>query len=63
AASRTALNADFTAMRDQLKTIIANAEFNGTNLIDGSTTGISALANADGSNNITVADEDLSLAG
>jgi len=63
AASRTALNADFTAMRDQLKTIIANAELNGTNLIDGSTTGISALANADGSNNITVADEDLSLAG
>ncbi|WP_420433326.1 flagellin [Hyphobacterium sp.] len=63
AASRTALNADFTAMRDQLKTIIANAEFNGTNLIDGSTTGISALANADGSNNISVADEDLSLAG
>ncbi|MEE2526213.1 flagellin [Hyphobacterium sp. HN65] len=62
-ASRTALNADFTAMRDQLKTIIANAEFNGTNLIDGSTTGISALANADGSNNITVADEDLSLSG
>ena len=63
AASRTALNADFTAMRDQLQTIIANAEFNGTNLIDGSTTGISALANADGSNNITVADEDLSLDG
>ena len=62
-ASRTALNADFTAMRDQLKTIIANAEFNGTNLIDGSTTGISALANADGTNNITVADEDLSLSG
>ena len=62
-ASRTALNADFGALRDQLKTIIANAEFNGTNLIDGSTTGISALANADGSNNITVADEDLSLSG
>jgi flagellin len=62
-ASRTALNADFTAMRDQLKTIIANADFNGTNLINGSTTGISALANADGSNNITVADEDLSLSG
>jgi flagellin len=62
-ASRTALNADFGALRDQLKTIIANADFNGTNLIDGSTTGISALANADGSNNITVADEDLSLSG
>ncbi|MCF8878471.1 flagellin [Hyphobacterium sp. SN044] len=62
-ASRTALNADFSALRDQIKTIISNAEFNGTNLIDGSTTGISALANADGSNTISVADEDLSLSG
>jgi flagellin len=62
-ASRTALNADFGALRDQIKTIISNAEFNGTNLIDGSTAGISALANADGSNTISVADEDLSLSG
>ena len=62
-ASRTALNADFSALRDQIKTIISNAEFNGTNLIDGSTTGISALANADGSNTISVADEDLALSG
>ncbi|MBI1233644.1 MAG: flagellin [Alphaproteobacteria bacterium] len=62
-ASRTALNADFGALRDQIKTIISNAEFNGTNLIDGSTAGISALANADGSNTITVADEDLALSG
>jgi len=63
AASRTALNADFSAMRDQLSTIVANAEFNGTNLINGSTTGIAALANASGSNSISIADEDLSLAG
>ncbi len=61
-ASRTALNEDFTALRDQIGTIVENAEFNGINLIDGSVTGgISALANADGSNTISVVDEDMSL--
>jgi flagellin len=62
-ASRTALNEDFKALRDQIDTIITNADFNGTNLINGSTAGISALANADGSSTITIADEDLSLSG
>jgi flagellin len=63
-ASRSALNEDFMALRDQISTIVANAEFNGTNLIDGSNTaGISALANADGSNSVDVDDEDLSLGG
>ena len=62
-ASRTALDADFQALRDQITTIVSNAEFNGTNLIDGSVTSISALANADGSNTITISDQDFSLAG
>jgi len=63
-ASRTALNEDFKALRDQVTTIVSNAEFNGTNLIDGSSTpGVSALANADGSNTITIDDEDMSLGG
>ena len=63
-ASRTALNEDFKALRDQITTIVSNAEFNGTNLINGSVTpGISALANADGSNSITIDDEDISLGG
>src|SRR5215467_6216836 len=35
-ASRNALNADFTALRDQITTIVQNASFNGTNLVDGS---------------------------
>ena len=61
AASRTALNEDFKALRDQISTIVSNAEFNGTNLINNSTTGISALANADGSSTISVADENLAL--
>ena len=63
-ASRTALNEDFKALRDQVATIVANADFNGTNLINGTNTaGISALANADGSNTVSIDDEDFSLGG
>src|SRR5258708_14654691 len=36
-ASRQALNANFTALRDQITTIVKNAVFNGFNLVDGST--------------------------
>ena len=60
--SRVALNEDFKALRDQIATVVENAEFNGLNLIDGSSTdGFIALANANGSNTITVGTEDLSL--
>lgn len=63
-ASRSALNEDYKALRDQLSTIVSNAEFNGTNLIDGSSTnGFIALANQDGSNTITVSTENMSLSG
>lgn len=62
-ASRTALNEDFKALRDQINTIVNNAEFNGLNLIDGSTASFVALANQDGSNTITVTSEDMSLSG
>ena len=63
-ASRNALNEDFKALRDQIGTIVANAEFNGTNLINGTQTGgISALANADGSNTLDVGQEVMSLGG
>ena len=62
--SRDALNEDFKALRDQIATVVENAEFNGSNLIDGSMTGgISALANAKGDNTIDVDDEDMSLSG
>ncbi|MFO1187088.1 MAG: flagellin [Alphaproteobacteria bacterium] len=62
--SRDALNEDFKALRDQIATIVTNAKFNGINLTDGSlTSGVRALANADGSAYITVASEDLSLSG
>lgn len=62
-ASRSALNEDFKALRDQIDTIVSNAEFNGVNLIDGSTNSFVALANADGSNTITLSSENMSLSG
>ena len=61
--SRTALNEDFKALRDQIAQIVDTAEFNGTNLINNSVSQISALANASGSSTITIADENLSLSG
>ncbi len=52
-ASRTALQNDFTALRDQLDTIVATAEFNSVNLISSGATSTSVLSTADGSS-ITV---------
>ncbi|HEY1632756.1 MAG TPA: flagellin [Rhizomicrobium sp.] len=62
-ASRQAMNEDFTALRDQIATVVQNAQFNGSNLVDGSTTQITALASTDGSKKITVAAQNLSLGG
>ncbi|HEX4028295.1 MAG TPA: flagellin [Rhizomicrobium sp.] len=62
-ASRQALNANFTALRDQITTIVKNAVFNGFNLVDGSTQQITALASADGSRRITTSAQNLSLSG
>ncbi len=62
-ASRDALNEDFKALRDQITTIASNAVFNGVNLVDGTNTSIAALADSDGTSNITVSGEDLSLGG
>jgi flagellin len=61
--SRQALNASFTALRDQISTIVKNAVFNGFNLVDGTTTAITALASADGSRRITTAAQNLKLSG
>jgi flagellin len=62
-ASRQALNADFTALRDQITSIVKNAVFNGANLVDGSTQQISALASADGTRRISTAAQNLNLSG
>lgn len=63
--ARSALNADFTSIRDQITTVVANASFNGVNLLNGSTgtAGFRALANTTGTSNIRVAGETLSLGG
>ena len=62
-ASRQALNANFTALRDQIATIVKNAVFNNFNLVNGSTTQVQALASADGTRRITTAAQNLKLSG
>src|SRR5215475_7280861 len=62
-ASRQALNSDFTALRDQITTIVKNAVFNNFNLVDGSTNMVQALASADGTRRITTQAQNLSLGG
>jgi flagellin len=62
-ASRQALNSDFTALRDQISTIVKNAVFNNFNLVDGSTNMVQALASADGARRITTVAQNMSLSG
>ena len=59
--SRVALNDDFKSLRDQISKVVNNADFNGANMVKASGTTIMALANADGTQLITVAAQDLSL--
>lgn len=60
-ASRGSLNTEFKAIRDQITKVVGNANFNGVNLVNGSSTSITALANADGSSRLTTAAQNLSL--
>ena len=62
-ASRTSLNDDFTQLRDQITSIVQNAEFNGTNAVQNGGDAIIAITNDTGSNTITIAAQDLSLTG
>jgi flagellin len=62
-ASRQALNANFTALRDQITTIVKNAVFNGFNLVDGSTNQVTALASSDGTRRITTSAQKMTLSG
>jgi flagellin len=61
--SRTALNEDFKALRDQLSKAVLNAEFNGINMVKSGGTTIAALANSDATSKITVAAQSLALGG
>ena len=62
-ASRSSLNADFVALRNQISSTVNNAEFNGVNLLNGSVTKITSLANAQGTSVLTTAGQNLSLGG
>ncbi len=59
--SRKALDDDFKSLRDQIGKAIANAEFNGANMIKNGGVQVQALANASASSVISVAAQDLSL--
>lgn len=60
AAGRSAMNADFTALRDQITKVVSNANFNGKNMIKAGGDTIAAIATSTGGL-ITVAAQDLSL--
>ena len=61
--SRIALNDDFKSLRDQITKVVNNADFNGANMVSSSGVNIQALANADGSQVISVAAQNLALGG
>lgn len=59
--SRDALNQEFSALKEQITTIVDNSSFNGTNALKGDD--ITAIQNSDGSSTSTVSGKDLSLGG
>jgi flagellin len=61
--SRLALNATFTSLRDQITEVVNNASFNGANLLTHSAPNLDALNNVNGTTQLTVASQDLSLGG
>ncbi len=67
---RTKINADVTALKNQIDSVISAAQFNGLNLIDGNTASASVLASLDRDNagnvtasSITVNGQDLATGG
>src|SRR5579872_899649 len=63
AASKAALNTDFQSLRNQITSVVTNADFNGTNILNGSITQITSLANANGTSVLTTAAQNMSLGG
>src|ERR1700722_17862173 len=62
-ASPASLHADFVALRNQITSTVDNAEFNGVNLLNGSLTDITSLANAQGTSVLTTNAQNLTLGG
>ena len=61
--SRAALNNDFQALVKQITTVVSNADFNGVNLLNGSLSNITSLANDTGTSVITTAAQNFTLGG
>jgi flagellin len=59
--SRAAFQAKYQQTAQQIQTYLKNANFNGVNLLNGTTASYSALANTNGQNTITVQGQNLSL--
>jgi flagellin len=67
---RTKLNTDVTKLKDQIASVVSSAQFNGLNLVDGSTTSTDVLSSLDRDSSgnvtpsyITVSGQDLSTTG
>jgi flagellin len=61
--SRSILNTDFTALRDQINKAVNNATFNGVNLLNGNSGNISALASDTGTSKLTERTQSMQLGG
>lgn len=62
--SRQAYDSDYKELLDQVKVILTNAEFDGSNLLNGSlTNGIAFLADADATRSVTLEGQNLSVSG
>ena len=62
--TRSAYDADFKALLDQLQVVLANASFDGANLLNGTDTpGIQFLSDADATRTITLKSQNLTLSG
>ncbi|MCA3696268.1 flagellin [Aquidulcibacter sp.] len=61
AGSQAALAADFAQLRDQITNVVANASFDGANMVAATPASAISLGDANGTNNITVAGVSLAL--
>lgn len=59
--SRDALAEDFESLRNQITTIVNNAEFNGTNMIDAGSDIITAITNPDATQTLIVSHQQIAL--
>ena len=60
---RAALNSDFTSLITQIKNAVANASFDGANLIESGAPNIYALSNPNGTSKLTLSAHSLQLGG